>query len=290
MLYLTPDRYRTLGTGVDLSGTTDAELRTILTNASQMANRAAHAPINYSFLGGTVTEEEHQWMVGNKSIKRPSGRIWPFFRPVREVSNLRINVTRTQYIDFDDQQIFTQTDLGYTEPVAAPNTTALFTSVPPWLLTSPVAYVDYTYGFSFDVVDEPMTSYSSYLMADNQFWFSEEDVALKKNGAVMDPGDYTVNYTEGTIVPDSMFTDDDEFLVSYSHKLPPDVKAAVQLIATDLTGSVAIAAAGLLGLSGMKVEEVELRQSSKVNFAVTPVNPAAQAYMGPYAAMFTSMR
>lgn len=289
MLYLTPNRYRTLGTGVDLSGTDDAELRTILTNASQMANRAASAPINYSFLGGTVANEEHQWQTGNV-YKRPSGRLWPFNRPLREVSGVRINVTRTNYIDFADDQLFTQKDLGYTEPVAAPSTTALFTSVPPWLLTSPVAYINYTYGFQFDVVDEPMTTFSGYLQADNQFWFTEEDVALLKNGAIMDPDDYTVNYTEGTIVPDSMFTPDDEFLVSYSHKLPPDVKAAVQLIATDLVGSTAIAAAGLIGLSGMKVEEVELRQSSKVNFAVTPVNPAAQAYLGPYEAMFTSMR
>ena len=289
MLYLTPNRYRTLGTGVDLSETDDAELRAILTNASLMANRAAHAPINYSFLGGTVVNEEHQWQTGNV-YKRPSGRLWPFNRPIREVSGVRINVTRTNYIDFADDQLFTQTDLGYTEPVAAPSTTALFTSVPPWLLTSPVAYVNYTYGWQFDVVDEPMASYSGYLQADNQFWFSEEDVVLKKNGATVLAADYTVDYTEGTIVPDATWTDSDEFLVSYSYKLPPDVRTAVQLIATDLVAQHHIAAAGLIGLSGIKVEEVELRQSSKVNFAVTPVSPAAQAYLGPYAAMFTSMR
>lgn len=162
--------------------------------------------------------------------------------------------------------------------------------MPPWLLTSPVAYVDYSYGFEFDVADEPMASYSGYLAAENQFWYSEEDVVLKKNGVEVDTADYTVDYTEGTVTPDSSWTDDDEFLVSYSHRLPSDVQSAVQLIATDLLGQTAIAAAGLIGLSAIKVEEVELRQSSKVNFAVTPVNPAAQAYMGPYAAMFTSMR
>lgn len=119
MLYLTPNRYRTIGTGVDLSETDDSELRVILTNASRMANRAAHAPVGYSFLGGTITDEEHNWRVGNV-YKAPSGRLWPFFRPIREVSNVRINVTRTQYIDFGSDQIFTQRDLGYTEPVAAP--------------------------------------------------------------------------------------------------------------------------------------------------------------------------
>jgi hypothetical protein len=258
--------------------------------ASLAVNAAVHAPEGYSFLGGTVTAEEHQWMVGNV-YKPASGRIWPLYRPLISASLLRINVTRTQYIDFTEQQMFVQNDLGYVEPVAAPNTTALFTSVPPWLLTSPVAYVDYEYGFDFSCTDERMTTLSGGILQGNhQYWFTDEEVVLKLNGTVVDSSDYEIDYDEGTITPNVVPTDDEVYKASYHYRLPPGIAAATTLVGTDLIGQSAIAAAGMLGLSGFKVEEVEVRQSSKVNFAVQPINAAARIYLGPYAAMFTSMR
>lgn len=289
MLYLTPNRYRTMGTGVDLSEKSDADLRVILTQAAILTNQAVNAPEGYSFLGGTVTDEEHLWNVGN-AYQPASGRIWPYFRPVREVSSMRINVTKQQYIEFTDAQLFTQLALGYVEPIAAPNTTALFTSVPPWLLSSPVAYVSYSYGWQFDVVDEVLATTSGELQAANQFWYTDEEVELKKNGVAVAEADFEIDYTEGTVTPDASWTDDDEFTVSYSHKLPPGVAVAQWFMASDIIGGQNIVAAGLLGLSGIKVEEVELRQSSKVNFYTTPISPAAQTYLAPYRAMFVSMR
>lgn len=286
---MTPLRYRSFATGVDLSEKSDAELRVILTNASRMVNSAIGAPPGYSLLGGTVVGEEHQWNVGN-AYQPASGRLWPYYRPLRGASQIRVNVTKTQYISFNEDQIFSQNDIGYIEPVAAPTTTALFTSVPPWLLTSPVAYLDYEYGFHFVVIDEEPATMSGELWASNQFLFTDEDVELKKNGAVVDRNDYDVDYTEGIVTPIDLFTEDDEFLFSYHHKLPPDAQIATSLIANDMVGQTAIAAAGLIGLSGIKVEEVEIRQSSKINFSVMPVNPAAKVYLADLAAMFATMR
>lgn len=288
-MYVTPARFRTLGTGLDLSGKTDIELASILYAAANLVNGACNAPVGYSFLGGHVDLEEHLWQVGN-AYKRPSGRIWPYMRPVRSVDSLRINVTRSQYIDFNDQQLFTELSLGYTEPVAAPNTTALFTSVPPWLLTSPVSYVSYDYGFDFTMEDELLaTASGDTFQAANQFWFTDEDVELKKNGTVVPTADYTVDYDEGTITPDTPPAGE-VWKVSYHYHCPPGVAAATALVATDLMGQAALVASGMLGLSGLRVEEVEIRQSSKVNFMVNPVSPAARVYLGPYAAMFVSMR
>jgi len=274
-VYLTPTRYRTLGTGVVLTQT-NAELQ---------------APEGYSFLGGHVINEEHQWRTGDVFRgQKPSARVWPYMRPLIQVDSLRVNVTRTQHIDFNDQQLFVQTGLGYVEPVAAPNTTALFTSVPPWLLTSPVAYLTYDYGFHFFVTDEVMSTLSGGLLAANhQFWFTEEDVALKKNGVLVNPSDYVVDYIEGTI-SSSVAPAGERWQVSYHYHMPPGIAAATALVTTDMLGQAAIAGAGLLGLSGFKVEEVEVRQSAKVNFAVQPISPAAMMYLGPYKAMFTSMR
>lgn len=289
-MYLTPSRFRALGTGLDLSGKTDEELSSILWAAREAVNAAVGAPDGYSFLGGTVTDEEHQWRVASRIPKATDGRVWPLMRPVRTVDGFRVNVTRTQYITFTDEQLFVQRDLGYVEPVAAPNTTALFTSVPPWLLTSPVGYLDYTYGFEQVATDELLATVSGgTLRAGHQFWFTDEEVELKKNNVVVDPADYEVDYDEGVITPD---TPDETatWKASYHYKLPPGIAAATALIATDIVGASAIAAAGMLGLSGIKVEEVELRQSSKVNYYVQPVSAAAWVYLSRYAAMFVSMR
>lgn len=288
-MYVTPKRFRTLGTGLDLSTKSDNDLQTILFAAGLAVNAACHAPEGYSFLGGHVVDEEHQWRVGN-AYKQPSGRIWPYMRPLISATSLRVNVTRTQYVSFSDTQLFLQTGLGYVEPVAAPNTTALFTSVPPWLLSSPVAYLTYDYGFHSAVTDETLATLSGGILAGNhQFWFTEEDVILKKNGVVVPIGQYTVDYTEGLITPSTPPTNE-VWKASYHYHLPAGIAAATSLVATDLFGQAGLVGSGLLGLSGLKVEEVEIRQSAKVNFAVQPINAAAMIYLGPYAAMFASMR
>lgn len=290
-MYVTPTRYRSMRTGLDLSSYTDAELQAALTAASDAVNAAISAPAGYTFLGGTVTDEEHQWRVVNRrEFRQTEGRIWPYMRPLMSATALRIQVTKTQYIDFTDEQLFVQHDLGYVEPVAAPSSMALFTSVPPWTLTSPVALLDYTYGFNLATTDELLAAESGgTLRAGHQFWYTDEEVVLKKNGVVVDVADYEIDYDEGVITPD---TPDESatWKASYHHKLPPGIAAATTLVATDMFGAANIAASGLLGLSGIKVEEVEMRQSSKVNFFVTPVNAAAKIYLAPYAAMFTSMR
>jgi hypothetical protein len=291
VLYLTPTRYRNLGTGVDLSDTTDAELNATLAAASAEVNTVCHAPLHYSFLGGSVTAEEHNWPYPKRAPKTTDGRIWPYMRPLIDASLLRVNVTRTQYIDFTSEQLFVQRDMGYVEPVAAPNTTALFTSVPPYLLTSPVSYLDYEYGFDIREIDEPLATISGgSLQAANQFWFSDEEIILKKDGVLVDEADYTVDYIEGIVTPDTPAQAGETWTASYHHKLPPGIAQATALVNTDILGFARIAGAGLLGLSGIKVEEIELRQSSKVNFQVQPVSQAAQLYLAPYAAMFTSMR
>jgi len=278
-----------MGTGVDLSGKTDADLQQLLFAASVAVNAQCHVPSGYTFLGGHVVSEEHLWNTGN-AYKRGSGRVWPYMRPLITVDSVRINVTRTQYVEFDTTQIFVEKALGYVEPVAAPTTTALFTSVPPWLLTSPVAYVTYDYGFNESVIDEVPASLSGgILQASNQFWFTDEEVILKMNGSVVAAGNYVVDYIEGWITPTTPPAGE-VYQISYHHRVPAGVALATGWVTTDLIGQSNIAAAGMLGLSGIKVEEVELRQSAKLNFGVQPVNAAAQLVLAPYATMFASMR
>jgi hypothetical protein len=58
--------------------------------------------------------------------------------------------------------------------------------------------------------------------------------------------------------------------------------AATAMIVTSLLGRRAIAEKGLQGLSGIKVEEVELRQSRDSQLAVDSIPGNAQTLLIPY--------
>jgi hypothetical protein len=106
-------------------------------------------------------------------------------------------------------------------------------------------------------------------------------VELAKDGVVQAPSTYEADIEEGTIVPDDL---DESALwtLSYVHRVPFNVARGTAMILTDLIGYTNINASGLSGLSGIKVEEIELRQSSRVGFNVDSVSPAARLLLEPY--------
>ena len=283
--YLTPKKYREMGLGVDLTGKTDAELTALLAAGSEMVNRYCAAPRDHDFKGGTVTDEKHRWLPGNV-YRHGTVRVYPFHKPIKSVSGLRIDVTNTQYINLTGSELYANEVENWIEPVSLAMTTAGvfgFSILPNVGLRQPVAKLSYTYGWMFDVADEELTSYSGNILASqNQFWLTEEEVALKADGVTLTANvDYSVDYTEG-LVTVSSYDPSAVYEASYTHPLPQAIPMATALITNDLVGQSAIAAAGMLGLSGIKVEEVELRQSSKINFYVTPVNSAAAALLDAY--------
>jgi hypothetical protein len=256
---------------------------------TSQVNVAINAPTGWSFLGGSITDEEHNVRPIGRVPRATDGRVWPYYRPVKAASAYQIYVTKDQHVDFTSDQLFVQHSLGYVEAVATPNTTALYTAIPPWTLSSSVGYIDYTYGWDFTMTEETLTTVSGQLWGSQQHWNEDEDVVLTKDGVLVVEADYEVDYVEGVITPDTPPASE-VWKASYHYKLPPGVVQATALIATDLAGASAIASSGMLGLSGIKVEEVELRQSSKVNFYVTPVNPAANMLLAQYRSLFTVMR
>lgn len=283
--YLTPKRYRTMALGVDLSAKTDAELGALIASASAEVNRYCAAPQGHDFRGGSVEREVHPWDTGN-SHRYPSGRLWPLHgmgvMRITACSRIDIYTTQTNYVRFEAGNIFTNGALGYVEPVAAPITTALFTSIPPWLLSTPTAYIDYEYAFEgLTVTDELLYQQEDEgYQATNQFWTDDEAV-VKVNGAVVGSG-YTVDRTEGSITFASAPEVTDQVTVSYSHKMPFEIAMGTAVIVTDMLGYSNINASGLGGLSGIRVEEIELRQSSKAGFNNYTLHPAAKVYLGAY--------
>ena len=256
--YLTPTRYRLMALGIDLSAKSDAELGALIGSASAEVNRHCSAPMGHDFRGGTVEREEHLWDTGN-THRHASGRLWPQhgmgIMPITSCNQIDIYVTKTNYVRFTPANIFTNGRLGYVEPIAAPVTTALFTSVPPWLLTSPVAYIDYTYAREFKEADELLYSIGGKVyQALNQFW------------------------TDDNTIPDA----NDQVSASYTHKMDFAIAMATGIIVTDMLGYSNINASGLGGLSGIKVEEIELRQSSKAGYNNMDIHPAARKYLASF--------
>lgn len=284
-IYLTPKRYRSLGTGVDLTGLSDADILPSLIVASAMVNSCCNTPTDHDFRGGTITNEQHTWDVGNQ-WKLGSNRVYPFHRPVKTVSQMRIDITNTQYLLLDDPtKLYINTVEGWVEPVALSLTSiGLFggSVLPSVGLREPVAKIDYTYGWEFAVSGEELTSYSEgVLQAINQFWFDSPVPVIYKNGTTLPSNQYEINLNEG-IVTVSSYDSAAIYAADYSHPLPTSVARATAMVATDVMGQSAIAGAGMLGLSGIRVEEVELRQSSKVGLYTTPVNGAATLLLTPY--------
>lgn len=280
--YLTPGRFRAMALGIDLSAKTDADLASLLASASAEVNRYCCAPTGHDFRGGTVTGEQHIWDVGN-SHRWPSGRLWPYHRPLAAVSSIQINVTRNQYISFTEEQIFVNRKLGYIEPVAAPVTTALFTAVPPFLLSEPVATIDYTYGQTLTVTDEvvePDGGVGRVYRAINQFW-TDATVTVKADNSPMSSG-YTLDRYEGLVILDELPALGTVISVSYAYTMPFDIALATGIVCSDMLGYSNINASGLTGLSGIRVEEIELRQSSRVGFNVYEMHPAARLLLGAY--------
>ena len=281
--YLTPSRYRMMALGIDLSSKTDAELGSLIASASSEVNRYCAAPRGHDFRGGTVTREEHLWDVGN-THRRPSGRLWPKHgmgvMPITSCDQIDIYTTKTNYVRFTPNNIFYNSRLGYVEPIAAPITTALFTSIPPWLLTSPVAYIDYTYATEYEEADELLYPIGGKAyQAINQFW-ADADVTVKVDGVTTT--DYTLNRTEGQVIFTNVQDSSAEITVSYTHKMDFAIAMATGIIVTDLLGYSNINASGLGGLSGIRVEEIELRQSSRAGYNNIDLHPAAKQYLGSF--------
>ncbi len=281
-MYLTPARYRTFGSGVSLDSKTDAEISSKIAAASAYVNSYCCVPVGHDFRGGTVIDEQHEWDPGTTRT-HGTYRVWPYHRPIISVESLSIDVTKNQYITFGSpDSLYIQFTEGWVEPVDL-SLTAFgvfgYGVLPNIGLHRPVAKISYTYGWDFAAVDEPVAVTSDALQAQNQFW-TDAEVVLKKNGIIETTG-FDINRREGRITLDALPDPDDEFAVSYHYPLPFEIAQATSMIVTELFGSSSIAASGLTGLSGIKVEEVELRQS-RASFMATGISPAAAILLDPY--------
>lgn len=276
--YLTPTKLKNSALGTAMGNRTDAQLLSLIRIASGLANRACAAPRVYDFRGGVVTNEQHPWNVGNDHVDG-TRRVYPYHPPIKAITRFQIRVTQggAGVVDFPTDQIYVNALDQYVELVSLSLTTASVYAaglIPNIGLATPIAELDYTYGSTFVVTDERLEAASSggtFFLAENQFWTNDAPI-VKVAGVVSNSG-WTYDPYEGAIqfasLPGGAVT------VSYSHTLHPDVAEATALIASDVIAQTRLNAAGLQGLSGLRVLEVEMRQSRTAGLSQVPINAAA---------------
>lgn len=257
--YLTPDRYAAMGFGT--TSLDDSIIRSFINRASLAVDRYCSVPMvpsRYSFRGGTVTDEEHLFELGNDVNEQARRIIWPRSSPVSSVSQLRVYVTNTQYVDFDASELFVTKDTIEITSITL-TSAGLFgaLAIPILGLRTPIAKVTYTYGYDFDSTDEVLSSSDDTVYrALNQFW-NDDDVVVKVNGVVVTTG-FTVDKTEGVITFDSANTTGDIVTATYGYSLPSEVSEATGLTVAKFVGDREIVERGMAGLDSLRVGEIAM--------------------------------
>lgn len=292
-MYLTPDRFRTMGLGIDLTGVDDVEIRSVLQRSSALADSYCSVPLlpqKFDFRGGTMTDEQHEWSVD--AYDRPGPyRYWPWAKPVRTVTSFRIYSTPNVYTAIDPQDIFINNSGGWIEVSSLVLTQfGIFgTGVVQAIIGMyhPVAQATYTYGWQFPVVDEVLepTDALTY-QAQNQWWLDEDSTTVKVNDVEVTTG-FTIDLDEGAIVFDVAQSASDVVTASYTYKLPWQIAQAVALIAADDFGDRELRAKGMTGIDQIQVGEISLRRTPGrgqrgTTTVVEPIAPRAQELLSTF--------
>ena len=273
--YLTPERFKTMGTGVDLSEVETVAIRSAIARATADVNAYCAVPMTpqaFSFRGGTITGEEHIYPTDEWERPRPF-RLWPWHQPVRTVTSLKliwgVQGGNETFLDIDPDNLLIS-DQGYVE-ISSLNLSQLVfgDAVMPYIgLHDPIFRISYTYGTRFTAVDEDCEPVDARTyQAQNQFW-TDDDVEVKVDGAVVTTG-FTINRKEGWIVFDESPGVDVEVTVSYTYPMDNNVQHATALLTAKDLGESDLRAKGLEGLVSVRVKDVELRRATQAKGSAT---------------------
>ena len=268
-MYLTPEKYRTMGFGIDLEGIEDVELAAIMSRASAVVDSycaVPRLPVPHSFLGGVISTtkpEQHFWRLPEHDFDLGSRRVYPNHWPVKTMTQFRIKVTNTQYVTIQPTELFINNTERYVEVVSLMFTgLGLFGAIIPTLsMMKPICEIAYEYGETFDETEEVLyaTDARTYRAA-NQFWTGTP--VVYSNGNTVSTSDYTVDSTEGTIVFTAARAANVAISVDYTHRLPWEIRDATAMIATHLLGEREQQARGMTGVKTLKVAEVTITNNT----------------------------
>jgi hypothetical protein len=285
--YLSNDRYRVMGFGADLDGIEEVELANILTRSTAVVNAYCAAPMipqPFSFTGGTITGEQHKWTLGTE-ITKGTRRVYPYSRPIKNVTDFRIKVTNQISAVINARDLFINNTYGYIEVVslAAVVYGVYPVGVVPNLgLYQPVAEINYEYGWEFPVTTETLYATDGLTYRSQHGFWEANSATIYEGGTATTSG--IVDYVDGTVTfpyhPATTVT------ASYTYTLPSAVEQATGEVASTLLAERELTEKGMRGLAGIQIAEVHLRRSfegGKVSDEIkAKVSPTAQMLLEPY--------
>lgn len=287
-MLVTPEFYRALSPGVDLDNLDNDVLAFHLTQATALVNSYTAAPVGHDFRGGSVVGESHRWRMGT-DVTPGQNRIYPWHRPLRSVSALRLHSTEDIFLATSESELFINPNAGWVEIAAVNFTPALFGAMafPILGLAVPVARVDYVYGWLLPVADEDLYATDGLLYrAQNQWWVDDPAPEIKVDGAVVTTG-FTLDLDEGTVEFEDPPSASARITASYTHRLPNELAQATAIVASALLGERDLVAKGMNRLEAIKVEEVELRRTipQRAGVIEASVPDAAKALLAGFTYM-----
>jgi len=265
---LSPRRYLRQGYGQALPDDFSlSTLRSTLVRAQNEVSRYCNVPKQpdpFDWRGGTMTNETHQWRIINPLAYGPGARrVYTNAGPIKTIVDFHLDLGKTYLIAIDPtDNIYINAQEQYVELVAINPTIAGFYPLAVNLgLYNPLARISYTYGWTFPVTGDVLEADSpTQFSASYGNWDSTLLPDVYFDDQLVDPGDYVVDYDDGTITFTLQTAPDPGVTVTadYTYLAPSEVVDAIGLTATALIGSSRMAQRGMAGLQSIRVAEVAL--------------------------------
>jgi len=296
--YLTAQKFRTMGFGVETEEHEDPFISSLCQRAHAMVESyclVPRLPVVHDFRGGSVTGEQHTWRYPVGPVDVGQRKVWPYHWPITEMTDFKIKVTNTQYVEIAASELFINNSARYVEVVSLAITShGLFQAlvVPNIGLATPVCEIAYDYGFSFDETEERLMFSDGFTWrAQHQWWKTDPAPVVKKNGSTLVEGlanDYTIDYDEGTVVlndgKDAAATD--LVTATYTHTLPGEIRDAMGYIVASMHAETEHHQRGMGHLRRLSIEEVAMERQREdprlAHASLEEVSPEAAALLASY--------
>jgi hypothetical protein len=288
-MYVTPEHFRAMDMGIDLTGVENDALSFHLTSATNLVDSYCSVPTlpqKFDFRGGTMTDETHTWRVSD-GYGFGTRRVHLWARPIISIDQMRIYLTNTQYYDVDPDNLLVNQSGGYIELASlalSPFGVFGIQELPIYGVLSPISKTTYTYGWRIPVVGEQMWATDGLLFrAQHQFWADAPPPVIYKDG-VDDTANVTLDLTEGTALYATQPAAEEVITADYTYTLPSPIATATAIICNALMGERELAAKGMNRLESIEVEEVRLRRTipQRAGVMESSIPDAAKALLDGY--------
>lgn len=277
-MYMTPERFKTMGFGVDLTDVQDYEIRAKLISATTRVNTITAAPKEpqpHDFRGGTITNEGHFWNTGDGRAVPPQRQFHVWHYPLLTCTDMKIYLTNGRYINIgEEERYLTRRTIEIVS--LAMTATGIFGAavVPEIGLLNPQIKISYTYGHRIpwvgEILEDTIGTGLTY-RAQDQWWTSEDDVTVYVDGSPATPD--SIDLDEGTVT----FGSDQSGSVitaDYTSKLPREIAMATGILAAEALGDRETRSRGMSGLRSVRVGEIALEKDTPMRGGLTLVTPA----------------